>query len=1378
MWKPIDESHYGCLVSLVLVFKNGEWTSLVTGQKFDPLMSLGATGNCATFHCWIVQTISDDVVQIAQGTGSKVVSHPEHSQVDFLKVSEMCAGIAGTSYGALRAGLEPVIAMDRSSLACQIMKENFYPKVLCGDLHELRDVALFHEGQDQMRTGLLVGFPCQPFSKLGSQRAFADSRAETFFRALDAAFLVQCSFLIMECVVGAKDHELVTCAIDKFCEAMGFQWTSVILRLDRALPSFRTRWWVLAIPKGVPLPQLRDLPLHAGRQRLCQVFQGWPRWNFMDEMELALTEKETMLFQGIDESMTIHKLNLCERAPTLLHSAAHHLVDCPCGCRRAFAETTLRSKGVHAILVQSEYQHIGLRHLHPNEAAFLVGMPFGIKHHGPTRELLPMLGQIASPIQSHWIVTQMITSMQTKGAQFADEKHEQEMTHFIQSHMSQWPLPSMFAPRPLTLLFENEAPLCMVLKQAISARELSEHTQLLRKEEGQLEFHGAALCYTGSAYIPVFEKVLRAVRFGTGPQFDLENELASFAKLPPGLHELTMQREGQKLIDRASNADFCFLTPFDMEKIETLRPEHATDLILEKVQGCANIVGFYWDHGHWVLLHMVKHSAKLDCTVYDGLLRVLPVGLEGIAERVRAALEISEVSIKCHRHIVQTSGDHCGTVALLHLGKILQIWQNIDDGTAHLWYQALYPRQFRFGGGGTREEAVIQWLTNFLPSKGIAEKDAEARAKLAVKKIGLAPIEKAIQQKDAWKSLKQIGNHLGKPFQWVTMEELEGHIKLRAENKHGATGKVEKKKLKANNKKEIQIDLTPEALEIFPNTFEDVRGQELTEVSIDDIRPDIRGIAITTPMHALTLMKDEKNISTDAFGVVTVGPIHGVKDNRLTEIQWTALYVPTQDPVIIRGHLLCLSDIKIRRTEPDDATELPKLETSVLKVQIFAEEYDQDWDSLVRGPVKQLIILVLPLQLCNDEDCAGQCSKFHAAVDESVRSVLCDVWHWRWHAENGKPAKAGNAYSFSVYLRVPTSGVEAILRQSGIHGIYFEPRPTDPSQPHPLFTVVWLPKGATLSDAVRHRRTIDHILGLARLGNKFGLRICRKHETDVLKLIYPNRTLLTSPITTIYDMGPLPHGMGKEEIESMLLTWCWAARPLKPSRSSPDGRFWEIGTSVPPPAPVLHSDCGDVAVSLKREHKPVQSKEKVFQAPPKTFAHLKANKEPSTKAAASTDPWQQGSDPWMNYVPLKAKTAVTAGPAVQPRIDEVETRLLAKIEEQIKSQAPPGDVEMNGEAYGKLQSQVDELQSQNQKFEGMFVNMGQRMASVEHAVSTQNGQIQEIGQVVQRYGTQTEQIGKEVGGLRQSFAAELAQAFAAQNEKMEALFGKRQKTEA
>ena len=208
MWHRLDDSQQGSLVSLVLCNKGEEWISLNTNQMFSLTGTSGIMGKCATFHCWVVQSISEDGhdghVTLTSSHASQVIVHPEPCQGDFLRFSELCAGMAGTSFGAMRAGLTPVVAMDRSELACRVMPENLFPKVLCGDVHSLHDIARFHEGHECLRAGLLIGFPCQPFSKLGSQRAFADCRAETFFRALDAAYLMQCSFLVMECVVGLR----------------------------------------------------------------------------------------------------------------------------------------------------------------------------------------------------------------------------------------------------------------------------------------------------------------------------------------------------------------------------------------------------------------------------------------------------------------------------------------------------------------------------------------------------------------------------------------------------------------------------------------------------------------------------------------------------------------------------------------------------------------------------------------------------------------------------------------------------------------------------------------------------------------------------------------------------------------------------------------------------------------------------------------------------------------------------------------------------------------------------------------------------------------------------------------------------------------------
>ena len=99
---------------------------------------------------------------------------------------------------------------------------------------------------------------------------------------------------------------------------------------------------------------------------------------------------------------------------TALHGWSVQLTACPCGCRQyAFSEQRLKSKGLFGALIpiQGEYQsYLGLlpktRHMHPWEICWIHGG-------NPNKKWKPSLclgisglGQMASPVQAAWIVSQ------------------------------------------------------------------------------------------------------------------------------------------------------------------------------------------------------------------------------------------------------------------------------------------------------------------------------------------------------------------------------------------------------------------------------------------------------------------------------------------------------------------------------------------------------------------------------------------------------------------------------------------------------------------------------------------------------------------------------------------------------------------------------------------------------------------------------------------------------------------------------------------------------------------------------------------------------------------------------------------------------------
>eukprot|EP00435_Cladocopium_sp_Y103_P011547 s1461_g3.t1 len=351
-WRCVVEEQVGDEVSLLVM--TGDVHHVIVGSK--QLVQFAAdvpSASLIALHCWLVEPLLDGVVSLAKCPHSVLVHLPPASASDFCRVSEVCAGIGGTMSGAVQAGMRPLVGLDKSSLSCELLRQNAVPIVLQGDLQCLMTLARFHLAHPLFRSGLLAGFPCQPFCTLGRSLAFSDPRAVTFFAILALAWLTQAAFVLLECVTGAGAHPHVQATLAEFCKARGFQMTCTVLHLDLTFPCRRTRWWCLMYPSWLPKLEIPDLPCCDVRQTLFDVFPFWPAWPLEEEEELQLTERELLAYDNLDFgfSLSDRLLNMASKCPTLLHSMGSVLDPCPCQCRGPISASLLAAQGLHGVLV-------------------------------------------------------------------------------------------------------------------------------------------------------------------------------------------------------------------------------------------------------------------------------------------------------------------------------------------------------------------------------------------------------------------------------------------------------------------------------------------------------------------------------------------------------------------------------------------------------------------------------------------------------------------------------------------------------------------------------------------------------------------------------------------------------------------------------------------------------------------------------------------------------------------------------------------------------------------------------------------------------------------------------------------------------------------
>ena len=93
-----------------------------------------------------------------------------------MRVLSLFSGIGGLDTGFINAGYEIVWANDFDKYAVETYRANYDNNIVLGDINEIELDTLPDFDV------LIGGFPCQPFSMMGSELGFEDTRGTLFFR--------------------------------------------------------------------------------------------------------------------------------------------------------------------------------------------------------------------------------------------------------------------------------------------------------------------------------------------------------------------------------------------------------------------------------------------------------------------------------------------------------------------------------------------------------------------------------------------------------------------------------------------------------------------------------------------------------------------------------------------------------------------------------------------------------------------------------------------------------------------------------------------------------------------------------------------------------------------------------------------------------------------------------------------------------------------------------------------------------------------------------------------------------------------------------------------------------------------------------------------
>lgn len=237
------------------------------------------------------------------------------------KVGSLFSGIGGIDLGFEQAGFEIAWANEIDAAACKTYRHNFPDTNLIeGDIQDLDPEKL-----DDIDV-LVAGFPCQPFSVMGYQRGFKDSRGNLFFEIARFVDVKRPRFVLLENVRNLMEHDngktflVIYNTLAQFGYSVKYK---VINATDVNIPQNRARIFIVAFrevedcdsfdfPEAMPLEATLEDILNRSEKHDDIYYYG-SESRYFKTLNAKIVDK-TGIYRIDDSGIATRKWDIC---PTL-----------------------------------------------------------------------------------------------------------------------------------------------------------------------------------------------------------------------------------------------------------------------------------------------------------------------------------------------------------------------------------------------------------------------------------------------------------------------------------------------------------------------------------------------------------------------------------------------------------------------------------------------------------------------------------------------------------------------------------------------------------------------------------------------------------------------------------------------------------------------------------------------------------------------------------------------------------------------------------------------------------------------------------------------------------------------------------------------------